>query len=209
LIEVLQQTSTSMLLLGEGLLRPRAQQRLDAAGLAARCQLPGFVTPVWGELRAAAAFVSLSKYEGRPNTVLEAMACECPLVVSDIPAHREFQDEERAILVQDILDPGSAAAAIADVLLRPEAARARALAARRSMREDWLPALSRPPMEASTKASFGRGGSGDTSRSPVHEPGARSRALAWSRATADRLDRGPRRYYRHPQGSRGPPRRPP
>jgi glycosyltransferase involved in cell wall biosynthesis len=54
---------------------------------------------VWNLMKQAAALVSLSSFEGCPNTVLEAMACKCPLIVSDIPAHREILDEKSAIFV--------------------------------------------------------------------------------------------------------------
>jgi glycosyltransferase involved in cell wall biosynthesis len=54
---------------------------------------------VWSMMKKATIFVSLSAYEGCPNTVMEAMACECPIIVSDIPAHREILDEGSAIFV--------------------------------------------------------------------------------------------------------------
>jgi glycosyltransferase involved in cell wall biosynthesis len=53
------------------------------------------------------------------------MACGCPLVVSDIPAHREFLDERSALLVPPT-DAAALARAIGDVLDHPAEARARA-----------------------------------------------------------------------------------
>lgn len=50
-------------------------------------------------LSVASLFVSLSAYEGCPNTVMEAMQCGCPLLVSDIPAHRELLDSDSAVFV--------------------------------------------------------------------------------------------------------------
>ena len=56
----------------------------------------------WEWMKRASLFINLSNYEGTPNAVLEAMACRCPLVVSDIPAHREFLNEQMAYFVKDI-----------------------------------------------------------------------------------------------------------
>ncbi len=54
---------------------------------------------VWALMKKASVFVSLSAYEGCPNTVMEAMACGCPIIVSDIPEHREILDEQSALFV--------------------------------------------------------------------------------------------------------------
>ena len=35
-------------------------------------------------------FISASKHEGRPNSVVEAMASGCCILLSDIPGHREL-----------------------------------------------------------------------------------------------------------------------
>lgn len=61
--------------------------------------LPGVVTDLWAKLRRAAVFVSVSLYEGCPNTVLKAMAADCLLVVSDIPAHRALLDDQIGMFV--------------------------------------------------------------------------------------------------------------
>jgi glycosyltransferase involved in cell wall biosynthesis len=117
------------LLMGEGPLRRPAEALAVELGLADRVQVTGFAPNLWGILKSATMLVSLSRFEGSPNVVLEAMACGCPLVVSDIPAHRELLDEGSAVFA-DADDPDGVAGAIGGLLADPAAARARAMAAR-------------------------------------------------------------------------------
>ncbi len=55
-------------------------------------ELVGNVPNVNEYLQAADYFISASKSEGLPNTVMEAMACGLPCVLSDIPPHKEILD---------------------------------------------------------------------------------------------------------------------
>jgi glycosyltransferase involved in cell wall biosynthesis len=116
-------------LCGEGPLRSSVEKWLVKHGIADRVRLPGYVSNVWSWLKRADVFVSVSLFEGHPNAVMEAMACGCPVVVSDIPAHREFLDEESAVLVKADL-PAPLTEAIANVLSAGEAATRRAAKAR-------------------------------------------------------------------------------
>lgn len=114
--------------------------RAEKEGMAGRMLLPGVVTDLWAKLRSAAAFVSVSLYEGCPNAVLEAMAAGCPLVVSDIPAHRALLDDQSAWFV----DPGDSAAIACAIL---SAVSCRAEASRRAeCAKALVPAFSVPAM---------------------------------------------------------------
>ena len=84
------------LLCGDGPLRSYLNGLIEAYGLQEQVRLVGYVPNLWGLMKRADLFVSPSRFEGSPNAVLEAMACGCPLVVSDIPAHREILDEQSA-----------------------------------------------------------------------------------------------------------------
>ena len=57
----------------------------------------------------------MSRYEGNPNVVLEAMAGGCPVILSDIPAHREIADASSAFFVP-VDDVQGLAGAIAALL---------------------------------------------------------------------------------------------
>lgn len=64
-----------------------------------RVHIGGYCDDLWGQMGRARVYVSLSRFEGNPNTVLEAIACRCPVIVSDIPAHTEILNDEMALLV--------------------------------------------------------------------------------------------------------------
>jgi glycosyltransferase involved in cell wall biosynthesis len=89
------------ILCGEGPQRYELEVLRHKLGLNADVHFTGHLpaASVWALMKMASVFVSLSEYEGCPNTVMEAMACGCPVVLSDIPAHREFLDASCALFV--------------------------------------------------------------------------------------------------------------
>lgn len=54
----------------------------------------GQVSNVQRFLSSADCFISASRSEGLPNSVLEAFAARLPAILSDIPSHRELHDAE-------------------------------------------------------------------------------------------------------------------
>jgi len=77
------------LVCGDGPLRQQLEWLAGELGIAHRLVFTGYVSNIWTLMKGADAVVSLSRFEGCPNVVIEAMACGCHLVLSDIPAHRE------------------------------------------------------------------------------------------------------------------------
>jgi glycosyltransferase involved in cell wall biosynthesis len=120
------QSNAVAVIAGDGPLKDELRQRVADRGLAHRVRFLGYRQDIWSVLKTAHIFVSLSDFEGRPNAVLEAMACECSIVVSDIPAHREFLDSSTAFFVNQ--NPRDVSEAILALLSNRELARARASA---------------------------------------------------------------------------------
>lgn len=81
-----------LLLLGSGPLREKCSRL--AAGKSDIRPI-GFVENVQDYLGAADVYISASLTEGCPNAVMEAMACGLPVILSDIPAHREILDFDK------------------------------------------------------------------------------------------------------------------
>ncbi len=51
--------------------------------------MPGFTSRVYDYLKASDYYISASDVEGLANTILESMSVGLPMVLSDIPSHRE------------------------------------------------------------------------------------------------------------------------
>lgn len=66
---------------------------VETLGVASKVNFVGYTSDVSGGLSKADLFISSSKEEGMPLSVLEAMGHGLPCFLSDIPAHREIQQE--------------------------------------------------------------------------------------------------------------------
>jgi glycosyltransferase involved in cell wall biosynthesis len=129
LARVVAETDAVALLCGIGTELEGVRQRIARLGIADRIVAPGYTTQSIALMKRASLFVSLSRYEGMPNAVMEAAAAGCPQVLSDIPAHREILDDSTAVFV-DVNSPSAAADAMIGVLRNPELAARRAADAR-------------------------------------------------------------------------------
>jgi glycosyltransferase involved in cell wall biosynthesis len=91
---------------GDGELHAALAAEVQRRGLSDRVTFTGMVTrdTVYARLAEADLFVSASRGEGLPVAVLEAMACRCPVVLSDIAPHRELADGEGAVALVPVGD---------------------------------------------------------------------------------------------------------
>jgi glycosyltransferase involved in cell wall biosynthesis len=83
-----------LIYMGDGPLRQSLISKSQEAGHTDRVKFTGLVPreKVFENLLNADLFVSTSRGEGLPVSVLEAMACCCPVLLSDIPPHREIAE---------------------------------------------------------------------------------------------------------------------
>ena len=105
-----------LVVIGDGPLRGDLERLAGRLGVADRVELPGLLPrdEVYRVLAGADAYVSTSRGEGLPLSVLEALAAELPAVLSDIPPHQEVAAATAAAR----LAPAGDARAFADALTR-------------------------------------------------------------------------------------------
>ncbi len=85
---------SQLVIVGAGSREAEVRDEIAALGLSERVTLTGLVPRDEVFVRCADAdlMVSTSRGEGLPVAVIEAMASGCPVVLSDIPPHRELAD---------------------------------------------------------------------------------------------------------------------
>ena len=105
-----------------------------------RVRFAGYVREIWSIMKGAELFVSLSEFEGSPNSVFEAFAAGRPAVLSDIPAHRALADEQCAFFAP-LRDAAATAAVIRGALDDRAEAMARARNARKRVESMTVTAM--------------------------------------------------------------------
>ncbi|HEY9106432.1 MAG TPA: TIGR03088 family PEP-CTERM/XrtA system glycosyltransferase [Roseateles sp.] len=103
-----------LVMLGGGPLLEAAQQRLAEAGAAGQVWLPGDRSDVAALLPQFDIFALPSQAEGISNTLLEAMACGCAPVATDVGGNPELIDDG----ANGLLVPPSQSEALAQALAR-------------------------------------------------------------------------------------------
>ena len=85
-------SDSRLFFLSEGILRSSLTQKIISLGLQERAKLTGMIPrdKVFEYFSSSEVFISASRGEGLPVAVLEAMACHRPVILSDIPPHREI-----------------------------------------------------------------------------------------------------------------------
>ena len=126
---VRQRTDVQALLLGDGPARSAIEQEVLARGLTGTVHFAGWSLDVVRWLKCADALLFPSLTEGCPNVVLEAIACRCPVVASDIPSCRELIRDGIDGLLRAAMDAGALTDALSSVLSDGAKARARTDAA--------------------------------------------------------------------------------
>ncbi|MEK7743307.1 MAG: glycosyltransferase, partial [Elusimicrobiota bacterium] len=99
--------------IGGGELESTVRERTRGLGLDGKLEATGWLPheEALARLKAVSLFVHYSRWEGLPNSVLEAMALGLPVVASDIPSNRElvrpgehgFLDKTEAELYERVL----------------------------------------------------------------------------------------------------------
>ncbi len=115
-----------LVVVGEGPLRAELEQLAGRLGVADRVELPGLLQrdDVYRLLGRADAYVSTSRGEGLPLSVLEALAARLPAVLSDIPPHREVAAATAAARLVPVGDARAFADALSRLLALPSEQRA-------------------------------------------------------------------------------------
>jgi glycosyltransferase involved in cell wall biosynthesis len=81
-----QKVAANLLILGEGSLRKKLEVMIHELELTDSVRLPGLIMNPFPYMSNADVFVLSSVWEGLPGTLIQAMACGCPVISTDCPS---------------------------------------------------------------------------------------------------------------------------
>ncbi|WP_081785946.1 glycosyltransferase [Halomonas sp. BC04] len=84
-LSLLENKNVRLLILGEGAGREALNEIIVDYGLGSRVSMPGFVDNPFSYMKRSSVFVLSSRWEGLPNTLIQAMACGAPVISTDCP----------------------------------------------------------------------------------------------------------------------------
>ena len=84
--QVLKNRSARLMILGEGVDRPKLETLVKELSLEDHVSLPGFVENPYAYMKRASLYVLSSRWEGLPTVLIEALYCGRPIVATDCPS---------------------------------------------------------------------------------------------------------------------------
>lgn len=129
-----------VLIYGEGDLRQDIAAEIEKLGLSCNCRLMGGTRDVPSVFSKAGVYVLTSRYEGQPNSLLEAMASGLPCISTDCPTGPSdfLVDGQNGFLV-DVDDVDVLASRLAGLLESPSMRTEIGLAAKETISEACSP----------------------------------------------------------------------
>lgn len=145
--------NSHLVYVGVGSLQSDLAARVTESGLENRILLTGLIPRDDVFIRCASAdvFVSTSRGEGLPVAVMEAMAARCPVILSDIPPHREVADGADFI---PLVSPGDVAGFAREIQRFRDRLPEERLEIGRRCREHVTARFALPIMHAGTEAVY-------------------------------------------------------
>jgi glycosyltransferase involved in cell wall biosynthesis len=126
-----------LLLVGDGQLRQHVEQTAEALQLAGRVCIAGLVPDTQPYLNEMDVFALSSHIEGTSMSILEAMACEVPVVATAVGGNPRLLRDGDLGLLTPAGDADALAAAITTVLQHPDATTLRTAAARQAVEQHY------------------------------------------------------------------------
>lgn len=122
---------------GQGELRDHLQNKISSLGLDDRIILAGHTNDVRDEMRTASIFVLCSRFEGMPNSLMEAMAEGTPVIATDCPAGgpRFLIENDKTGILIPVNDADALAKEMAYLLNNPDTAQKMGENAKESMKK--------------------------------------------------------------------------
>lgn len=107
-------------IIGDGPDRQQITALINELGIADRVEMPGYTTDIPHQMARADVLLLSSDYEGLPAVVIEALACDCPVISTNcFPMAKALLEPLPGCLVVDGKDDSSFAAAMGKWLDMP------------------------------------------------------------------------------------------
>ena len=114
---ILQKIDVRLVILGEGNMRQNLKKMIEELKLSEFVDMPGVVENPYNYMKNASVVVLSSKYEGLPNVLIEALACNTPIVSTDCKSGpREILADGRFGYLVQVDDENNIAKRVIDIL---------------------------------------------------------------------------------------------